>query len=302
MVVEPAWIGIGVLEVTAAPAAGVSVEVQAPDGWRTVLPGTPMRVTAGMAEVAIVGPRGRVETEVVIEADARSLFDPAPWLPTALTVRGVPAGAEVRLFLEGVEPPLERTMALDPHIGAVDGEWGIRVAPPVVLDGLVGGSGSLVLSHEELGLTAAELALEPGGDNSLELDWRDLEHSVEVRQRYKVWLDERAQVRRSASARVVTGASVGGAGVILSTVGWALAVQGSRDLNAARDGALAGGAHPDGAAGWQEAHAAALRQEGSGVALGVVGITLGAAGVVFAGAFGADGKVRLDRVGAWSPP
>lgn len=92
LVVVPRWMGIGVLELTGPPPEGASVEVLETDGWAPLPAGKSRRVTAGAVAVAVVGPQGRVETTVQVPADAPASFDPAPWVPTRLTVRGVPAG------------------------------------------------------------------------------------------------------------------------------------------------------------------------------------------------------------------
>ncbi len=41
-----------------------------------------------------------------LEAGQALQLDPTQWTPTTATVHGVPAGASLRLFLEGVDPPL----------------------------------------------------------------------------------------------------------------------------------------------------------------------------------------------------
>lgn len=178
----------------------------------------------------------------------------------------------------------------------------MQLAPPVVIEGLVGGTGSLIVSHAQLGVAASELALAPGAADVVELQWQDLEHSPAVRQRYLDWLGERERVRRASRARAVTGGAVGVAGVIVSVVGWAVAAEAGLDLRNARDAAVGGAVHPSGPDGWFLAHEAALERERGGVALGLMGAGFGAAGLALAGVFAADGTVRIERVGAWTPP
>ena len=174
LTLSPGWKGIGVLGLSARPPAGTTVEALTVDGWTTVPPDSQVRLTAGEQPVVVAGEHGRVGSMVEVPADGRTLFDPVPWEPTLLTVTGAPAGAELRLFLEGTEPPLERIVTLPRNVGEIDGEFGVRVAPPTPIDSVVGGPGSLVLSHPSLGLAASELVLEPGASNRVELDWRRL--------------------------------------------------------------------------------------------------------------------------------
>ena len=302
MTLTPGWRGIGVVELSVPPPAGSRVEALAVDGWQKLSSDGQVRLTAGEQPLVVVGEQGRVGTTVLVPADGRVMFDPTPWVPATLTVSGAPAGAQVRLFLEGVQPPLERTVDIDPVAGQVDPDFGIRLAPPLLIEGVVGGPGSVVLTHPALGFTASELVLEAGAANGVELDWRALEHAPAVQQEYLTWLGARQRVQREATGRVVVGVSVGAAGAVLSTIGWIAAGASSRTLTDARTAALAGDPHPDGPDGWLADHADAAQAERAWIAVGVAGAGVGALGVTLAGVFGADGQVRLQRLGAWTPP
>lgn len=301
LTVRPTWRGIGLLQLLRPAPDGVRVEVPGLDGWGPLEQGPGVRVTAGDVPVALTGPRGRLETTVAVPADGRVRFDPSLWVPSSLTVRGAPAGAALQLFLEGVEPPMERSVTL-PAEGSVDPEWGIRIADPVEVTGLVGGVGSLVMQHPELGLAASELVLETGAPNSLELDWRQLEGSAAVRSRYLAWQEGRARVTAETRAGMGVGLAAGGGGLALSVIAWAAAGASNTRLNEARDSALAGEAHADGAQGWHDQHAAAATAERAWIGVAAVSTTVGVAGLGLAGVFGARGKVRLDRLGPWTPP
>lgn len=302
LTLSPGWKGIGVLGLSARPPAGTTVEALTVDGWTTVPPDSQVRLTAGEQPVVVAGEHGRVGSMVEVPADGRTLFDPVPWEPTLLTVTGAPAGAELRLFLEGTEPPLERIVTLPRNVGEIDGEFGVRVAPPTPIDSVVGGPGSLVLSHPSLGLAASELVLEPGASNRVELDWRGLEHAPAVRDQYLAWLSERQRLQQTTTAGVVVGAGVGAAGLVLSTIGWIAAGQNSQALADAQSSALAGAEHPDGPDGWLAEHDAAARAERAWVGVGVAGAGVGALGITLAGVFGLDGRARLANHGEWSPP
>ena len=301
VVVRPGWLGIGLVQLQQAPPEGVKVEVPGLDGWQALSGELGTRVTAGEVPVAVDGPRGRVQTTVRVPGDSRVYFDPVLWEPTALTVSGAPAGAELQVFLEGVEPPMERSVSL-PAEGEVDPEWGIRLAPPVELTGLVGGGGSLVMQHPELGLGVSELVLEAGEPNGLQLDWRQLEGAAAVRSRYLAWQETRGTVLRETRAGLAAGLATGGAGLVLSAIAWAAASGSNTRLKEAQQSALSGAPHPDGAAGWHAEHEAASTAERAwiGVATGSAGV--GVAGLGVAGVFGARGRSRLLEVGAWTPP
>lgn len=299
--VRPAWRGIGLLQLLRAPPDGVRVEVATLDGWQPLADEQGVRVTAGQVPVAVLGPRGRLETTVAVPSDGRVRFDPGPWEPTSLTVSGAPAGAELQLFLEGVEPPMERTVPL-PSSGDVDAEWGIRIAGPLELTGLVGGVGSLVMHHPELGLAASELVLETGAANGLELDWRQLEGAATIRSRYLAWQEARGAIVGEARTGVGVGLAAGGGGLLLSMVAWAAAGGSSARLNEARESALAGAPHPEGAMGWLAEHQAASAAERAWIGVAAMSTSVGVVGLGVAGVFGARGQTRLERLGPWAPP
>jgi hypothetical protein len=300
--VRPRWRGIGSIELARAAHAGARVEVLTYDGWKPLESGRPTKVTAGEVWLAVVGPMGRVETSTSVLVDDRTSFDPGPWLPTRLTVGGAPAGAELRLFLEGVEPPMERVVPVEAGLGAIDPEWGIRVAPGLELDGLVGGSGSLVVHHEVLGTDAAELVLEGGAANSLELDWRRLGEAEAVRTRHLAWKRDRDAIRRTTTGGMVAGGSVAGVGAILSVVGWAAAASSSARMATAKAAALEGLPHDDGAAGWLAEFESAEAAERAWIGVGAGGAGVGLAGLAVVGVFGGRGRARLEALGPWVAP
>jgi hypothetical protein len=299
--VRPAWRGIGLVQLLSPPPEGVRVEVPTLDGWQAVAGEQGVRVTAGVVPVAVEGPHGRIETIIEVPADGRTRFDPSSWEPTSLTVSGAPAGAALQLFLEGVEPPMERTVAL-PATGNVDPEWGIRLAEPTELTGLVGGVGSLVMQHPELGLAVSELVLETGSPNGLELDWRQLEGSAVVRSRYLAWQEARGTILEETRAGLAIGLATVGGGLVLSAIAWAAAGGSSGRVVKARDSALAGMPHPDGAAGWYSEHQAAAADEQAWIGVATASAGVGVAGLGIAGVFGARGQLRLQELGDWTPP
>jgi len=298
---RPLWRGIGVLQLLNAPPTGVRVEVPGLDGWQPLEPDQGVRVTAGLVPVAIEGPLGRLEAPVDVPSDGRVRFDPTVWEPSSLRVSGAPAGADLQLFLEGIEPPMERAVRL-PEQGEVDADWGVLVAPPLELSGLVGGVGSVVVQHAELGVIASELVLETGAANSLELDWRQMEGSASVRSRYLAWQASRRAVVTETRTGVGVGLATAGGALALSAIAWGAAGASNARLKEARTQALAGTQHVDGPEGWFEQHAAAAAAERAWIGVAAAAVTVGVAGLGVAGAFGARGKVRLDQLGPWTPP
>jgi hypothetical protein len=296
------WVGVATVELLRAPAPGVSAEVDGSIPPTALRPGEPAEVSPGAVAVALTSPHGRVLVPLRLAAGGAARVDPLPWTPTALTLSGVPAGASVRLFLEQVDPPMERVIETPAGFGEVDEEWGVRLAPALALDSLVGGDGTLVVSHPTLGVVAMELLLEAGAENAVEVDWRSLEAVAAVRTDHAAWRARRDAARTRNTAPVIVGLSVGVGGAIASAVGWAAAGANQATLQDAQVQALSGAPHPDGPEGWYLAHGEALEAQRAAAGAGVAGAILGAAGFTIGGVFGATGRRAVAAVGDWTPP
>ena len=298
---EPRWLGLGTVELSRPPPPSVTVSVDRASGLEALAPGSAVEATPGSARIVLSGPFGEVETAVVVREGRRSTLDPTRWIPTRLTVTGAPAGSQLRLFLEAVDPPLEVMADLPAGEGRLDRGSGLLIAEPHVLDGLVGGSGSLILSHAVLGVLAVELALTPGAPNSLVVDAAKLPRAAAEAERYAAWNQERAGEAREARIPVIAGIAAGAAGALLSGIAWGVAAEQDAAVDAARNAALAGDAHADGAQGWFDEHARARQAEQVSIGLGATGTALGVAGFTVAGVFGARSVARQARSG-WVAP
>ncbi len=247
--VRAPWIGLATVELSHPPPAGGHVELVSGSGASPIPEAAPFETTAGAATLAIVSPRGRVEVPIQLEAGQALRMDPTEWTPTTARVRGVPAGSSLRLFLEQVDPPLERRVDTPTGLGEVDPEWGVRVAPVLAIDSLVGGPGTLVVSHPALGVVAMELLLEPDADNAVEVDWRSMAEAGAVCTDYSAWMNRRDEYRQKAMAPVIVGLIAGGGGTLASIIGWSAAGDRQLAIQEAQSQALAGTAHADGATG-----------------------------------------------------
>lgn len=277
----------GSLELSRPTPPQVRVEVLRMGDWTRIGPTELLAANAGTTTVALESEQGRVETSATVRSGQVTRFDPNPWLPTAITVHGAPAGAQIRIFLDAVEPPLERVVDLPPGLGELDPSTGIQIAPPHRIDRLVGGSGSLVLSHPTLGLLALEPTLVGGDENAVQVDASRFPNAGEREVRTTVARNERANPDPAALTPVIVGLAAGAAGLIASAAAWGGAAEQDRLINEARGSALAGLAHPDGEAGWFEAHRQATQAQEGLIGAAAVSATVGVAGFTIAGVFGA---------------
>lgn len=236
-----------------------------------------------------------------LEAGQALQLDPTQWTPTTATVHGVPAGASLRLFLEGVDPPLERWVDAPAGLGEIDAEWGVRIAPVLALDSLVGGPGTLVVSHATLGVVAMELLLEPDADNAVQVDWRSLAKAPALRAEYVAWRAQRDAATKKALTPAVAGIVAGAGGAIVSIVGWSAAGDRQGAVEQAQAGALTEAPHVDGAEGWYADHGAAIDAQRAAIGAAVGGALFGVAGFTVSGVFGTRVRTTAAAIGDWEP-
>lgn len=301
---HPETAGFGEVMLVEAAPEGLVVDAVEGGGTTRVTRSAPTRVTSGVLQLHVTSELGRTEFEVEISEGERLLFDPAPWLPTSLTLTGLPGGTTYRVYLEGDgDAFIERSAFVAPGEGSLDLATGVRVAPPQTLTGLVGGSGGLFIEHPALGSGATMLTLEPGATNSIQYRWRSMAGIPRVEARYQQWMLDREhlvrQTRKQTSislvATIVSGVTAGFL--------WAGAAAASGDIASSRDSGLAavvsgdvGDLHGARTANQQSTQA----QTGLAIA-GTIAGAGAAAGVVVTIRLDRRGKKRVEDYGEWSP-
>ena len=234
------WLGIGEVRLAEFDLDVVSVTLIKAGEEQPVGPSSETWVTAGALRARVRTDHGTLEAPLEVEAGQQLAFDPAPWLPAALTLVQVPAGATVRLSVEGAGGEIvEREEVFDPDDGAVDPATGVRIAPPRKVDSLIGGTGGLFVSHPVLGSDASSFAVLAGAVNATTFDWRALSGVSTVQESFDRWRQANDPAPKRATRTRVLGI---GAGI----------------LAAASVGLIAGAAAAD-------ADVDAARQEGLGV-------------------------------------
>ena len=302
MEVQTRWSGLATVELSHPPRPGVQVELQTPAGATRLQVGATVDASPGAATIAVVSERGRVPVAIRLEAGQALQLDPTRWTPTTATVRGVPAGASLRLFLEQVEPPLERLVNTPQGLGEIDNDWGLRLAPVLALDSLVGGPGTLVVSHPTLGVVAMELLLQADADNAIQVDWRSLAEAPALRARYLTWRNRRDAAKKKAMAPVWAGLAAGAGGTLVSIIGWSAAAERQGAADALQAQALAGAPHGEGATGWYDEHQTAIGAQRAAMSAAIGGALIGAAGFTVSGVFGAKARTVDAEIGEWDPP
>ncbi len=300
--IQPRWVGVATVALEPSLPADVQVEVAGPDGALLLRPSEPLQLNAGERLVSTVSSRGRVDAKVTLAPGESRRIDARPWVPTSVSVRGLPTGSTVRVFLEGVDPPMERQVATPPDVGTVDPTWGVWLSPTLTIDSLVGGAGTLVVSHPTLGVLASELLLESGADNAAEVDWRSLPGALAVKSGYDVWRSAEAAARSDELTPLIVGLGAGAAGTLTAIVGWAAAGAQQATLADARSQALAGAPHEAGPTGWLDAHGEALDGQRAALGAASVGMVVGAAGFTISGVFGGRAQQARRARPGWTPP
>ncbi len=307
---QPRLVGTAEILVAGTLPADCSAVLVSELEERGLRQGDRVPVTAGAVLARVAGPNGSTEVQLVAEAGEVLSFDPMVHLPAELTIVGLPAGAEVRVFVESsAGGDVVRTVDVPPGVGEVDPDLGVRLAPPQRLTSLQGGSGGLFVTHPTLGGGTSTVALVGGEVNATTFDWRSMQGVPAVAARYEAWGQERLRAERGhrrSQAIGVGSAVLAGASAVL----WAFAAgaQGDaqRQHRAGLDAAAAGGcAGPspscdDLEAAWTGTQAALARRDGLFVA---GGISAGLSGFGLALTFTSEAVTRraVARVGPWDP-
>ena len=218
---QPSWFGVAMVTIAEHAPEECSTWLVTDAGRVPAPPGSTIAVTAGRVRAEMESPLGASAVDLPVEPGAEVPFDPRLHLPAALTLSGLPAGAEVRLFLEGTGgAESERSFVLDPQVGDIDPTTGVRLAPPTTVPSLHGGAGGLWVTHPSLGAGTGNLVLASGRDNAMAFDFRSLEGVPAVQARWEQWRTQRAAANAAANGARVHGVL---GGVLLGAGGGLLA-------------------------------------------------------------------------------
>lgn len=288
--VSPHYVGLGTVRVATHDPALCRTTLITADGEAEVKPGGSERVTAGKFVAMVSGEHGEITVPLDVAPNAQLTFDPTLWLPASLTIVDLPAGAEVRVFVEGLdEARIERSAAAPPLGGRIDAGTGVRLADPLLVESLIGGAGGIFVSHPVLGDGAGSIVLEPGSVNATTFDWRALQGVAVVSDLYQGWSRRRSQLQKTVRGQAAAPAALAIGSAVASGVMLALALDAEQrleDAALARD--VAGNA------------AASEQRTAFGVVAGVAG-GVAVVGVAITGALGARGKRELAEFGEWDP-
>ncbi len=188
LLLTPRWVGVGHLSLNQVPSEGVSVRALLPDGAKPLSMTEQLSVSAGTVPVEVESELGTTRTEVEIKSGAPFQFELIPSLPAGLKVSGLPAGASLRLFVEGPGgTATSQELSTKPQNGSIDPDTGVRLSASQEFSSLPGGTGGLFVSHPVLGTGVQDVVLAAGQNNVLTFDWRALEGVPTVAGAYSRW-------------------------------------------------------------------------------------------------------------------
>ena len=309
LTVAGTFVGTAEVRVTDAVLDG-RVTVLDDVGPRPARPGARVPVTAGTVRVEVETAQGRSELLLELADGEVRAFDPADHLPTQLTIVGLPAGSEVRVFVESdAGGDAMTTLVVPSDVWTIDPETGARIAPPQVLGSLQGGLGGLFVSHPILGGSAGSVVLVGGDRNATTFDFRAMDGVPALQARYDSWRSARRRAAvgapRTVALGVITGLFAGSAGLLLSLASAAdraAADEIGRGVTAAALGTCAGGAGDCTALGeaWNAKLGAERRARDLRVT-GGIGATLTGIGFGFTVFSLAENRRAVRTVGPWDP-
>ncbi len=300
-----AWIGVGTLRLAEDTLPGLEAHLLEGAGERALIAGAEVEVTAGDAIVRVRSPHGTLDVALSVPDGATVDFDPAEHRPASLTVVDLPAGAAMRLYIEGnVDADADVEVATPSQVGALDAGTGVRLAPPRRFGSLPGGTGTLFVEHPTLGGGRAPVALVAGEANALAVPWKAMEGLPAVRARYEDWRARRAiaeaRVGRAEGLAVLSAVLGGAAAGLLA--GSAASRADALERNESLDVRFDAGECADGACSEDQA-AVQRRLDAHRVLLGVGAGVGAAAGVTLVVTVGGavQGRRALVEVGDWEP-
>lgn len=288
--VHPNYIGLGTVQIVRHDRSLCTTTLVSADGIAEVAPGGAERVTAGRVTAVVAGEHGDVDVPMDVPPNGQITFDPTHWVPSSLTIVDLPAGSEVRVFVDGLgDARLERNATAAPGGERLDAQTGVRLADPLLVRALIGGSGGIFVSHPVLGEGAGTIVLEPGNVNATTFAWRDMPGVSRVTERYGDWSLQRADLTRKVNGRAAAPVALAIGSAVASGVTLALAADAHRRVGetaASRDVDL---------------NRAAVQQRSAFTVIGGVAAGVAVVGFVITGGVSARGKQELADFGEWDP-
>ena len=206
VVVEPVFVGTAEFVVAGGLPRTARLELEQPSGPVELREGERREVTAGQVLVAVYSGAGTVRLVRSVGLGERLEFDPGPWVPSELTLIGIPMGSTV--VVETDQGPVPVDVPLAP--GSVDPETGVLLASPLHVDSLVPGQARLHVQHPTLGETSLDFALRATGANATTLSLDLLPGVAPLAVRYRARLEQEQLLRLGARRRAAVGLGVGG--------------------------------------------------------------------------------------------
>lgn len=299
--VAPTFVGTAQLSVADGLVSNTTLTFGCDHGERAAAPGEQVDVTAGAVVARIETERGATEVELYLEAGEVRPFDPIAHLPAELTIVGLPAGAEVRVFVQNsAGGDVIQTLEVPGGVGEIDDETGVRLAPPQRLGSLQGGAGGVFVSHPTLGGGTGTVALVGGEGNATTFDWRGMDGIPSVQARFRTWQDARASAASKNARTVIAGVATASA-IASGAVLLAMAAQAEADRTQLRDQAVADSCNAACEEALRPDYDDAITRRDQLSAIG--GVVLGVGGVGIALTITSDLSVRraVRKVGDWDP-
>ena len=288
--IHPVYVGMGTVRIAAHDPALCTTTLITADGEAGVAPGGSERVTAGEFTARVSGEHGEVDVSLEVPPNGELTFDPSSWIPTSLTVVDLPTGSEVRIFIDGFgNARLERTETVPLFGGRIDTETGVRLADPLLIQSLIGGSGGIFVSHPLLGEGAGSVVLEPGSVNATTFDWPGMDGVGRVSEPYQRWSHQRTELQRKVRGQTAAPAVLAIGSAVASGLMFALAADAERRLTETAESLEV------------DLNQAALQQRTGFLIAGGVTASTAVIGFVITGGVGARGKRTLDACGDWDP-
>jgi hypothetical protein len=270
-------------------------------------PGERVWIPPGSVPIRVGNRRGSIPVHLVAMPGTEALdFDPRPFWPGSLELRGLPALAELVLTVSREDTEQrQQTIRVRPPASSVDARTGLRVVPDMVVEPLLPGRVDGLLMHPALGEARFSVEkLPPDGEQTVTITAANFSKYPEYGQKWKVWRRD----RRVADGLLAGGVLASGLATVaglFSGIAWKEAERAGDQARALAADATVGVAGGSLTAGYladlQVRYQDALDWEARALAWGR-GLRAGAVGSVALGfaltAFWVEGRVR---VGRWDP-
>ncbi len=294
--VSPQVVGLGTVVLGDFDPDTIKVTLQTPDEDLVSGPGQSWEVTADDVHVTVTTELGAVELPLGLVADESLRFEPSKNLPAGLTLSGVPAGSSVTVIVEGRSGAVtEQARSVPPELGSIDPETGLRLAPPLPIDSLLGGKAGVWLEHPVLGSANQEVVLEGGAWSAALIDLGGLDGVAAITSRWQEW--SRAEAPATPQAVPAVTGVLGG--LLLAGGATALGLSQVAADRRIRPGLVCEALGPD-ADSCVEAASLKTQQEAL-IGSGIAGLGLGVASVSLTIGLGVRGKKGHRASSGWDP-